>query len=74
MLKEDIGMNAGNIWKLLMERGKLTIREIGEVTSYRESFILMALGWLARENKVRFTNKNGSMYAELTEPFYERYY
>jgi hypothetical protein len=30
MYKADIGVNAGVIWRLLSEKGELSIREIGE--------------------------------------------
>ena len=36
MLKYDIGVNAGIIWNLLQEKGALTVREIGEITNFRE--------------------------------------
>ncbi len=47
MLKKDIGIDAGTIWRHLSEKGILSIREIGELTNYRDGLILMALGWLA---------------------------
>lgn len=73
-MKNDVGSDAGRIWHLLSERGILSIRKIGEMTSYRESFIFLALGWLARENKVRFLVKSGDLHVELNAPFTERYY
>ena len=74
MLKNDIGINAGVIWHLLREKGNLTIREIGEYTHFRESFIYYSLGWLARENKIRFIEKGDSMHIELINNFTETYY
>lgn len=65
MYKHDIGMKAGEIWNLLLKKGALNIREIGELTSYKESFIHFALGWLSRENKIRFYEKGGLIYVEL---------
>jgi len=67
MYKNDIGINAGVIWHLLSEKGGLNIMEIGELTNFREPFIYLALGWLSRENKVRFYEKNGVVYAELNQ-------
>ena len=54
MNKNDVGSSAGQIWRLLAERGNMSIRKIGEMTHCKESVIFLALGWLARENKVRF--------------------
>ena len=74
MIKNDIGIDAGTIWYLLNEKGALSIREIGEYTSFRESYIYYSLGWLARENKVLFFEKGDSMYAELINKFNEMYF
>jgi hypothetical protein len=57
MYKNDIGINAGVIWHLLSHKGALSIREIGELTNYRESFMFLALGYLSRESKIRFFEK-----------------
>lgn len=65
MLKSDIGINAGTIWMLLSEQGKLTLKEIVELTNYKEYYILLALGWLSRENKIRFLEEKGILYIEL---------
>ena len=54
MNKNDVGSNAGQIWRLLAERGNMSIRKISEMTQCKESVIFLALGWLARENKVLF--------------------
>ena len=73
MYKSDVGINADVIWNLLSEKGKLSIREIGELTNFREPFIYLALGWLSREDKIRFFDKNGMVYIELeqnTSDFY----
>lgn len=65
MLKNDIGINAGVIWHLLFDKGPLSIRQIGELTGYKEAMIIFAIGWLARENKIRFFMENEHIYIEL---------
>ena len=65
MLKSDIGINAGAIWLLLSDKGKLSLNEIIEFTNYKEYYILLALGWLSRENKISFSDKKGVLYVEL---------
>lgn len=74
MLKSDIGINAGIIWNLLAEKGKLTIREIGELSEFKDTLINMALGWLSRENKIRFFDENDHLYIELNHSVSETYY
>jgi hypothetical protein len=74
MYKNDIGINAGVIWRLLSEKGKLSIREIGELTNFRDAFIMLSLGWLAREDKINFVETQGTLYIELIQPGMEMYY
>ena len=74
MYKNDTGINAGVIWHLLFDKGALSIREIGELTNFRESFIYLSLGWLLREDKIRFFEDKGEVHVELQYDFYERYY
>lgn len=59
------GDTAGRIWRLLAERGRLSIRKIGELTSLNEATIYLGLGWLARENKIDFHKRSGMLYVEL---------
>lgn len=65
MTQTEIGVNAGILWKLLADKGLLSLREIGENTSLNVLSIGMALGWLSRENKLNFIEKNGTTYFEL---------
>lgn len=74
MLKVEIGQNAGDILALLTEKGKLSIREIGEATHCRDTTIILAIGWLLRENKIYIDDVNGRLYFELNEPAGEIYY
>lgn len=74
MLKSDIGINAGVIWQLLSNESELSIRQIGELTGYNDKNIYMALGWLSRENKVRFIYKNEILYLGLNNFTSEMYY
>jgi len=75
MIKNDVGMNAGNILSLLSDKGKLTIREIGEFTHYKDKVIFIALGWLLREDKISCVDRDGALYFEpkvtcLSEIYY----
>jgi len=52
MIKDLIGINAGVIWQLLSDRGRLSIRELGEHTCLSSLNLGLAIGWLARENNI----------------------
>lgn len=74
MLKNDIRINSNFIWQLLTEREILTIREIQELTNFEENILYITLGWLAKEDKIQFTLKDNTIYIELPETFYEKFY
>lgn len=74
MYLHEIGTDAGVIWTLLAEhQGELTIREIADKTDFNEGFLLMAIGWLARENKVSFFEKNKAVFVQLNHCVSEIY-
>ncbi len=53
MLIEKIGENAGAIWNAL-QGGALTTKALKKATKLKEADLNLALGWLARENKIAF--------------------
>jgi hypothetical protein len=74
MLKNDIGINAGVIWHLLSSKGALSIKQIGGFTHFEEKMIILSLGWLARESKIRLLEQNGVICAELIPTISEMYF
>ncbi len=73
MLRNDIEVDALMIARLLSDSGTLTVRQIGEITGYREKMIILALGWLARENKIEFFEREETIYIKLKN-YSEMYY
>ena len=49
---EQFGRNAGRVWAALHSYGPLTESQLMEITSLRPHEIYVAVGWLARENKI----------------------
>lgn len=60
MNTKEIGENAGLIWKLLNEKGALSLaqikKELKEAASGEE--ICLAIGWLFREDKLESIDKD----------------
>ena len=56
---EEFGFHAGRVWKAISVNGPLTEAQLLEETSLREHEMYAAVGWLARENKIR---KEGEVY------------
>ncbi len=48
-----IGENAGAIWAAL-QGGALTTKALKKATKLKEAELNLALGWLAREDKISF--------------------
>ena len=52
-MKDRIGEIAGEVWRLLDKKGPMPVKTIcRSVNGATESQVLMALGWLARENQI----------------------
>ncbi|WP_342382786.1 winged helix-turn-helix domain-containing protein [Bacteroides ovatus] len=74
MIKDTIGTDAGIIWQLLFEKNILSISEIEEHTSIDPFNMVLAIGWLARENKIHFLTENDTLYVELISTPSDIYY
>jgi hypothetical protein len=60
------GRNAGMVWRALNEKGKLGIRDISKHTKLSMLDVNGAIGWLARENKVRIVESGVKVFYELS--------
>lgn len=70
MNKEHIGENAGIVWSAL-HNNKCSWEELVKVTRLTPLELAAAIGWLAREDKIRFSPERGIMYFEV---YHECYY
>jgi len=57
-LTNTIGENAGKVWRILASKGQVDISSIAKVTQTTIQDAYTALGWLAREDKIKTTGKN----------------
>ena len=63
---ETIGKNAGLVWTALNENGAMNVKALKKVTKIRtEKDLYAALGWLAREEKLAFTEKEQELQVSL---------
>jgi uncharacterized membrane protein len=67
MWKPIIGENAGIIWRILSEKGEVYLSELRKTTKLSDRDLFLALGWLAREGKVGFDQKNKRISVILIE-------
>lgn len=61
----QIGTNAGIIWKALKENGEMTLSQVKKTTTLKDLEANMALGWLAREEKITLQKKGKAINVSL---------
>lgn len=71
MKKEEIGTLAGIVWRALNEKGPLSFEKLQRETLLDTESICIAIGWLARENKIEFNEQNGITFFYV---YQEKYY
>ena len=64
-IKGQVGETAGKIWKMLNERGPLTLAQIKKGLNGTGELVVFALGWLAREDKVEISHEKKSFRVTL---------
>lgn len=62
---ETIGINAGKVWSILDEKGRQDIKSVKEDTKMTYNNLYAAIGWLAREGKIRLETVGKDLYIEL---------
>ncbi len=71
MKKNDIGTNAGLVWRTLYYKGKkMTFNELLQETGLTAIDLSSAIGWLAREDKVVFTQENDEEFTDIYRDTY----
>lgn len=57
-LDTEIGTHAGRIWKILDIWGEADIETIKRLSDLNENQVHLAIGWLAKEDKIKLDEKN----------------
>jgi len=52
LLNDQVGENAGKVWHLLNKKGPQSLAEIPGVLKVPKELVNLAVGWLAREDKI----------------------
>ncbi len=64
-MEAEIGRAAGISWQYLEQHGETTLSKLKQGTKLSDQLLLMALGWLARENKLHFVQEKRSLKVSL---------
>lgn len=65
MEKTKIGFNAGKVWRILNEKGELSMFKLCHELGLTFEDVAVAIGWLARENKIFLRKKEGMLFASI---------
>jgi len=62
----SIGAVAGMVWEYLSHNGPVTLSKLSKDIDAPRDLVMQGVGWLARENKVRFEETPRSRVISLT--------
>jgi hypothetical protein len=65
MEKDNIGQNAGVVWRQIDTKGAMSVSQLNKLTKLDMKQIYLALGWLARENKIYFYYTRDELFVSL---------
>lgn len=64
-MREAIGEAAGKVWRYLEAQGSRSVSQIQRDTRLSQSLTYLALGWLAREDKIRLAQERRALLVSL---------
>ncbi len=64
MEKTRIGLNAGKVWRILNEKGELSMFDLCRELSLTFEDVALAIGWLAREDKIFLRKKRRNAFCQ----------
>lgn len=64
-MKPQVGEAAGKVWHALSEQGPLTLAELKKKLNGSSEMVGLAIGWLAREDKVAILPEKKTLRVEL---------
>src|SRR3989442_5563281 len=66
-MEAEIGDAAGAIWQYLDEHGVTTLSKLRQGTKLPDQLLLLGVGWLAREGKLRLVREGRTVRVDLRE-------
>ncbi|MFB3924323.1 MAG: winged helix-turn-helix domain-containing protein [Terriglobia bacterium] len=63
----QIGETAGEVWRLLASEGPQSAAQLKKKLNPKGELLNMALGWLAREDKIELSNDKKSVLVQLKQ-------
>lgn len=67
LVQHEIGTAAGDVYRYLFENGETSLTRLGKALEIPNRRVDQALGWLAREDKVTFTQSKRTTLVSVRE-------
>lgn len=74
MQTDEIKVIAEKIWHVLSHKEHMIIGEVIESINSKDYLVFLALGWLAKENKICFSSSNEKLRISIVQEIPEIYY
>ncbi|MFT4867760.1 MAG: hypothetical protein ACI9LV_000364 [Candidatus Nanohaloarchaea archaeon] len=65
-MEQKIGELAGYVWRFLEDEGKSSVSSVCKAVDAPRSKVNMAIGWLAREDKLEFIDEGRGTSVQLS--------
>lgn len=65
-MKDKIGEVAGKVWTILGEKQNVDVLKLPKILKERGEIVYQALGWLAREDKIKYHSKERKTFVSLS--------
>jgi len=70
MEKVKIGENSRKVWRILIHARKVSVKELCSLTCLNIDDVMLAVGWLAKENSSFIEKKADSFYVSDGSEYY----
>jgi hypothetical protein len=66
IMKDQIGFTAGKVWMFLRKKDEVNLANLPKLMDEKTLLVQMALGWLAREDKVVLRAEGAKTFVSIT--------
>lgn len=66
-MKDKVIKTAGKIWRVLGEKGQVTIPQLAKSIKEKEDIVNQSIGWLAREDKIKYIIEKKKVFVTLVD-------
>lgn len=67
VVQEKIGETAGRIWLRLKKGEEISVAQLPKTLNEKDAVVYQALGWLAREGKVKYRTERNRTFVSVAE-------